>query len=514
MKKILKVLFGRLGITIIIMILQLAVIIAPLWVLSDKYIYVNTIFTVLSIIMVIALVNSKLNPMYKLIYAITILIFPLFGGLFYLLITKQSSTKALSKRIDHLTKSTQPFLKQDETILNEVKQKRHIYKNVVYLNNYGKYPVYKNTDVTYLPIGETKWEIMIEELKKAKKYIFMEYFIIKKGKFWNSILEILKEKAKEGVDVRLMFDGMGCINHIDNRDIKEYEAYGIKCKVFNQFVPLLSTLHNNRDHRKILVIDGHTAFNGGINLADEYVNVTHPLGHWKDCAVMLKGDAAYSFALMFLSLWQIKKRREEKKGIEDYSLYKPEIAYQAEDKDAYVMPYSDSPLDGELVGEYVYLNIIQNARKYVHIYTPYLILDNEMITALKQAAKSGIDIKIVMPHKPDHWYAYYLGKAQFEELVEAGVEIFEYSPGFIHSKVFVCDDEVAVVGTINLDFRSLYLHFECATWIYNSNVITDIENDYQNTISICEKINLEKCRKTNPIRKLFYSILKLFAPLM
>ena len=514
MKKILKILFGRLGTTIIIMILQILVLVLPILVLSDKYVYVNIFFKILSIVMVIAIVNSKSNPMYKLIYTMVILIFPVFGGLFYLLITRQSSTKALSKRINYLTKSTFDFLQQDQDILKEIKDNMSIYKNVVYLNNYGKYPVYKNTDVTYFPVGEAKWDAMIKELKKAEKYIFMEYFIIKKGKFWSSILEILKEKAQQGVDVRLMFDGMGCINHIDNEDIKEYESYGIKCKIFNKFVPVLSTLHNNRDHRKILVIDGHTAFNGGINLADEYVNVTSPLGgHWKDCAVMLKGDAAYSFALMFLSLWQIKKRHEEK-DIENYSLYKPDKPYIAKDKNSFVMPYGDSPLDGELVGEYVYLNIIQNAKKYVHIYTPYLILDNEMITALKQAAKSGIDVKIVMPHKPDHWYAYALGKAQFEELVEAGINIFEYSPGFIHSKVFVCDDEVAVVGTINLDFRSLYLHLECATWLYNSNVIADIEQDYENTISICEKITLDKCRKIGPLKRLFYSILKLFAPLM
>lgn len=511
MKKLLRVFFNRISITIVIMLIQIFILVFSVWTLSDQFVYVNILFNILSIIMVIAVVNKQTNPMYKLAWIIPILIFPVFGGLFYLLISGQSSTKALSKRIDHLTGSTYPYLQQDKKILNELEPNMGIYKNVVYINNYGKYPVYKNTDVTYLPIGEKKWEAMLEELKKAKKYIFLEYFIIKKGKFWHSVVEILKQKVKEGVDVRLMFDGMGCLTSMKNKDIRELKKCGIKCKVFNKFIPILSTVHNNRDHRKILVIDGHTAFNGGINLADEYVNITHPLGHWKDCAVMIKGDAAYSFALMFLSLWQINKIDSD---IENYSKYLPDVTYQAKDKDCYVMPYGDSPLDDELVGEYVYLNIIQNAQRYVHIYTPYLILDNEMLTSLKQAAKSGIDVKIVMPSKPDHWYAYDLGKSHYEELVEAGVKIFEYSPGFIHSKVFVCDDNVAVVGTINLDFRSLYLHFECATWIYNSNVISDIEDDYQKTLSVCKEVTLAEIQKINAFKKLFYSILKLFAPLM
>ena len=291
---------------------------------------------------------------------------------------------------------------------------------------------------------------------------------------------------------------------------KTLQEFGIKSKIFSPIRPVLSSHQNNRDHRKIVVIDGKVAFTGGVNLADEYINKKVRFGHWKDNAIMIKGEAVRSFLIMFLQMWNITEKKEE-----DYEKY---LCYVNQEEtivdDGFVMPYGDSPFDEENVGEEVYMNMIYRAKHYVHIMTPYLILDNEMLRALIFSAKSGVDVKIIMPHIPDKWYAFVLAKTYYGELIDAGVKIYEYTPGFVHAKTFIVDGEEAVVGTINLDFRSLYLHFEDATYLYQNSEIDKIEEDYENTLKKCMLITKEMCKRLALKERVAGRILRLFAPLM
>ena len=377
-----------------------------------------------------------------------------------------------------------------------------------YMINTGGYPIYKNTNIEYFSLGEEKFKEMKRQIKKAQKFIFMEYFIVEESYMWNSILELLEEKVKEGVEVRFMYDGMCSLSLLPYDYPKTLEKLGIKCKIFSPLRPVLSTAQNNRDHRKILVIDGTVAFNGGINLGDEYINSIEKYGHWKDTAIMLTGDAVKSFTLMFLQMWNINEKNHD-----DFEKY---ISIEKEEQNTigYVMPYGDSPLDNENVGENVYLDILATAKKYVHIMTPYLIIDNEMMTALTYAAKRDVDVKLILPGIPDKKSAFMLARTYYPELIQAGVKLYEYTPGFVHAKVFSSDDEKAVVGTINLDFRSLYLHFECATFFYKSNTIKSVENDFQNTLLKCKLVTMEDYKKLNIFYKIGGGILKLIAPLM
>ena len=282
--------------------------------------------------------------------------------------------------------------------------------------------------------------------------------------------------------------------------------------MFNPFRPLLNIVQNNRDHRKICVIDGHTGFTGGINLADEYINQKKRFGHWKDTAVMLKGEAVWNMTVMFLHMWNVINNSSEPI---DHEAHMPHRFHpEPFAGNGFAQPYSDTPLDGEIVGENVYLNIINRARKYVYICTPYLIIDNEMMTALCLAAKSGVDVRIMTPGIPDKKMVFLLTQSYYEQLLEAGVRIYEYQPGFLHAKSFVCDDEIAVVGTINLDYRSLYLHFENGVWFYKNNVIHDILDDFNQTLKYCDPISIEFCKNRNIVVRAFQSILRLFAPLL
>ena len=351
---------------------------------------------------------------------------------------------------------------------------------------------------------------MLEELEKAEHYIFLEYFIIEEGQMWDPILEILRRKAAQGVDVRVLYDDLGCIFKLPDGYDKLLESYGIRACVFNPFIPVLNLRMNNRDHRKICVIDGHTGFTGGINLADEYINVRELHGHWKDTAIMLKGDAVWSLTVMFLTMWDFVKGEKS-----DYELYRPQIHQNVQyPHDGLVQPFTDNPLDNEPVGENVYLNMINRAQRYVYITTPYLIISNEMMTALTNAAKSGVDVRIITPHVPDKWYVHMVSQAHYSQLIEAGVRIFEYTPGFIHAKSFVADDLYAVVGTINLDYRSLYLHFECATWLYRCSCIAAIYEDFKHTQEVSQEITLADCRAVPFRKRLLRNVLKVFAPLM
>jgi len=511
-EKFFKFIFGRTTIALIALFLQLTILYVS-YKFYEQYIgYIFIGFILISAGVVVYIINAKQNPAFKLAWIIPVLVFPFFGVIMYIFLKAQQTPNRIQKRITKLEEEAKPLLIQDENILNEIKEKSHrIYNLAKYMENTGDFLIYKNTDVTYFPIGEAKFEALIEELKKAKKYIFMEYYIIAKSKMWNKILEILEEKVNNGVEVRVMYDGMCSISMLPWDFSEKLNEKGIKCKVFSPIYPVISTIQNNRDHRKIVVIDGKVAFTGGINIGDEYINEYERFGHWKDTSIMLKGEAVKSFIIMFLQMWNIDEKKKD-----DYTKYIDAKHDEAvnHDNNSYVIPYSDNPYDEDNVAEQVYLDILNTAKKYVHIMTPYLILDNEIMMALKYAAKRGVEVNIIMPHIPDKQYAYLLARTYYGELLEAGVKIYEYTPGFVHAKVFVSDDEEAVVGTINLDFRSLYLNFECAAYMYNCKEISKIEEDYQNTLLECQEITIESNKKYSLLKKIIGRVLRLFAPLM
>lgn len=511
MKKLSKFLTQRVVLVSLLILIQLFFLIQLVTAFEEYSFLAYSFCGIISFLVVLHIVNRNDNPGYKIAWIIPIMLFPIFGGLFYLMFGGNKISDRNKRKMRKIEYKLLANLKQEETIFEEIEkdnidaytQMNYIYKNAIC-------PVYKNTYTEYFKTGEDYYKKLLEELSKAKHYIFMEYFIVSKGKMWDSILEILKKKADEGVDVRFIYDDFGCITTLPSKYHKELSRYGIKAATFNKFKPILTTKMNNRDHRKITVIDGHTAFTGGINLADEYINEYERFGYWKDNGIMLKGDAVWSFTILFLSIWDFIKGEKE-----NYDKYFPNIHRKEKLKSSgYVQPYSDSPLDNEAVGETVYMNLINRANKYVYITTPYLILDNEMVTALSNASKSGVDVRIITPGIPDKKIVNEVTKAYYDVLIENGVKIYEYTKGFIHAKTFIVDDIYATVGTVNLDYRSLYLHFECGVLLYKTESIKDIKNDYEETLKVSKKIKFHENKIRGWFNHIKRGVLKILAPLM
>ena len=495
------------SIVVIGVIMQIFLSVFVLLVFGQRIAFVEGFYSILSVLLVLGIIKESKSLSKDLPWIIIIMVFPIIGALLYIVIGGNLKKSKILKNINKSEAAGMKYLVQEKSVKEEIENQNN--GKLKYLMNYLGFPVTKNNDIKYYPFGELAYKDMLEELKQAKKFIFLEYFIIKKGKMWDEILNILEQKASEGIEIRLIYDDMGCISLLPYGYDKILEKKGIKCIAFNQFQPLLSLAMNNRDHRKITVIDGHTGFTGGINLADEYINVKKRFGNWKDTGVMLKGDGVWNLTMMFLEMWNSNRQTDD-----DFSIYKPEV-HQLETtlSDGYVQPYGDSPLDEEVVGENVYLNIINSAKDYVYIFTPYLIIDNEMMTALCLAAKKGVDVRIVTPGIPDKKTVFKLTRSYYPQLINAGVKIYEYTPGFIHAKVFICDDEIATVGTINMDYRSLYLHFECGVYMYKCKCINDIKKDVIDTISRSKEFTKEDI-KDGKTSSLWQAILRVFAPLM
>ena len=509
MKKILRFITQRVVITALLIVLQVLLLFGFIWKLDNYFVYFYAGSVLLSLLITLGIINSKSNPAYKIAWLIPILLFPVFGGLVYLLFGSDRTGRYLRKKLQGIGAEMDNVIGEAHRRSGAEQLPPDAANQSRYISHCAYCPPYQNTTTEYLPLGEVKFERMVEELKKAKHYIFLEYFIIQEGKMWNTILDILRQKAAEGVDVRVIYDDMGCIMILPTGYDRTLEQMGIKCRIFNPFVPILSSRFNTRDHRKICVIDGNVGFTGGINLADEYINAYEKHGHWKDTSILLKGEAVFNLTVMFLSMWDYL---DGTTGKTDYSRYYPTV--WDENAKGYVQPFADNPLDDEAVGETVYLNLINKAKRYVYITTPYLILSSEMLTALTSAAKCGVDVRIITPHVPDKWYVHAVSRSHYQPLIEAGVKIYEYTPGFIHAKTFVVDDDYAVVGTINLDYRSLYLHFECAVWMYQTPSVAQVRDDFFKTQQISQEITLEECRSLSFPRRLGRSVLRVFAPLM
>lgn len=506
----LRTLFRQRILVICLMLLQIYLMIRMVASGSSESQFFKWTMTAVSVFVSLFVITRREHGAYKLTWVFLILLFPVFGGIFYLAFGFQLSRRRYTKRLIAIEKqSKSSFLLPGDVLKQAQEQYPDQASQIRYLQDFAGFPICENTKATYLTPGEKFFFVLKRELEKAEHYIFLEYFIIQEGEMWNSILEILKRKVQDGVLVRLLYDDLGCFFLLPGDYPKQLRAIGIECTVFNPFRPLITTIQNNRDHHKIAVVDGKVAFTGGINLADEYINAIDKHGHWKDAAVMVEGKAAWSFTLMFLQMWELCQNTKE-----DFSTYYPwKESSCVTPNDGFAQPYADSPIDTENVGEHVYLQIIQNAKKYVSINTPYLIVDDNLVSALTLAAKSGVDVRIVTPHRWDKWLVHMTTRSYYRQLIRAGVKVFEYSNGFIHSKTFVSDDVVATVGTTNLDFRSLYLHFECGVRLQGSTAVNEIKDDFLNTLNDCMEIREIDCIET-PLLRLLQEVFRLFAPLM
>ncbi|MBU0926726.1 MAG: cardiolipin synthase [Spirochaetes bacterium] len=493
----------------VLIVAQLWLMAWTLWTSSEISVYIDMALSVVSLLVVLYIVKSNTDPSYKLIWSILILLAPVFGGPFYLFFGLQPSSRRLGRRIAALGAASRPFLEQGAEALEAVAAMRDDFgRQARYLASTAGFPVYGASRSEYLTSGEAKFERLKSELSKAERFIFLEYFIIEEGLMWDSILEILAEKARSGLDVRVMYDDIGCLFTLPADYKRTLEAKGVRCAVFNPARAFPSTLLNHRDHRKIVVVDGRVAFTGGVNLADEYINRIDKYGHWKDAAVIVSGDAVSSLTVMFLNMWNLQSGASE-----DYRAFlRPASAERG--RGGYVQPYADSPMDFENVGASVYLNIINAARRYVYITTPYLIVDHTIMTALCLAAKSGVDVRIITPRHWDKRYVHMTTRSYYDELVSAGVKVFEYVDGFMHAKTFVSDDAIAVVGTTNLDFRSLYLHYECGAVLYGGPAVGAVRDDFERTLERCDPVAPGEYRPRTLAGRVLLQALRLFAPLL
>lgn len=477
--------------------------------LRDYSLLIHFLFIVLGFLVVVHLCIGNEVPEFKLVWMLIVAVFPLFGALFYIYITFQPGVSKMEKKLSQLSEYTKDYVVDNKGVYIDFINRNPSSKNFVdYMLGKGNASLFNGTNSRFFSLGDDMFPVILEELKKAEKFIFLEYFIIEDGEMWSKILDVLIEKVKMGVEVRVMYDGTCAFALMPYFYPDVLKSYGIKAKMFSPIKPLFSSHYNNRDHRKILVIDGLVAFTGGINLADEYINHIVKCGHWKDTGILLRGEAVASFTYMFLEMWNI-----DEVEIDDYALYRTKISEDI-DSDGYYIPFGVSPFGRERIGKRVYLDILNTAKNYVHIMTPYLIVDYEMVMALIYAAKRGVDVCLIIPHIPDNAYVFAVAKTYYSELVEAGIKIYEYKPGFVHAKICVSDDYFAVVSTINMDYRSLYHHFECGVCIYNSTQVLEIEKDFNNTKDLSILIDKNNYKKQNLFQVLIGKVVRIFAPLM
>ncbi len=462
--------------------------------------------------MVLGIYSQHKTSSMKMPWIILIMLAPVLGVALYLLIGLNGSTRRMRARYEAVDLVLLPLLPNGGEALSRLGQADPHAANIArYLHSCAGYPVYDNTAVEYYDDAAKGLAAQKQALAQAKHFIFMEYHAIEDAESWHEIQLILEERVRCGVEVRVFYDDMGSIGFITTDFVKRLEAKGIRCRVFNPFAPGLNLFLNNRDHRKITVIDGQVGFTGGYNLANEYFNLTHPYGHWKDTGVKLTGEAVKSLTVTFLEMWNAVSKHDV--NDKSFSQYLPE-AEQSFSEAGFVAPYADSPMDDEHVGEEVYLSMAEYAKDYVWFITPYLILTDEMIHTLSLAAKRGVDVRIITPGIPDKKVVYSVTRSYYNALVRNGVRIFEYTPGFCHAKMSIADDVIATCGTINLDYRSLYHHFENGCLYYGNQAVMDTKADFEATMAQCREVSEQYRSGRSAGLRLFQLILRLFAPLL
>ena len=510
-KGIVHAIFSRFGLVLVLLLLQVGLLFSIFRWFGNMLPHYFGGSVVVTAAMVIYLLNSKMDNSAKITWMVVVAILPVVGMPLFFYVKSNAGHNLLRKRLMELEDALRPQLPQNREVVERLRRTEPGAASLAkYLHGPGGgFPVYENTAMTYFPSGEAKFAELLRQLDTAEKYIFVEYFIIDEGLFWGRVLEILARKAAEGVDVRVMYDGTCEFSTLPRDYPKRLEALGIRCKVFSPVQPFVSTHYNYRDHRKILVIDGRVGFTGGVNLADEYINHVEKYGRWKDAAIMLEGEAVRSLTALFLEMWSVLKEPE-------FEAFLADPIPVPEQTQGTAAPYGDCPLDGERVGEMVYIDLLNRARDYIHIMTPYLILDGELETALKFAAERGVDVHLILPGIADKKFPNALAKTHYSALLDSGVKISEWTPGFVHAKVFVVDDREAVVGTINLDYRSLYHHFENAVWLTNAPCIRDIEGDFQATLEQCRTVenNPKSIWQGRFLFRAVGMLLKVIAPLL
>ena len=499
---------NRITVTVVLVALQLAWLAWVFFALTTgtARVWVTGVLNGLSLLIILYLVRKDENSAYKVGWIALIGLLPLLGGALYLAFGNKRPSRRLRSKMQAVEQAHRADrAQQPGQTAGLYDENRGVSR---YLTQYGCYPAWQNTTARYFCCGEAMYPKLLADLEKAEKFIFLEYFIVRSGKMWSGVEEILMRKAAQGVDVRLIYDDFGSLLGLPKDFVVRMERHHIRCIPFNPVVPLVSVVMNHRDHRKIVVVDGSVAYTGGVNLADEYINAEKRFGYWKDAAIRLEGAAAWNFTVTFLNVWNAFRPSET-----DYAPFAPTPEQLPETSDGLVQPYADSPLDEENVAETVYLNILAQAKRYVYLYTPYFSVGQELLGAMKGAAKRGVDVRLILPGIPDKKLVFRLTRSYYVPLLRAGVKIYEYTPGFLHAKCYVSDDHVAVVGSINMDYRSLFLHFECGTLLYRNSQILALRDDALNTLRKCREVQLSDCR-TNLLGTLLDSVLRLLSPLM
>lgn len=515
-KKIAKKIFGRSFLIVLFLLFQFILLGVSFFLLTAYLNYIFLINLILSFFLAVYIVNRQESPEFKIAWLSFMCLLPIFGILYYLYFELNPKWRTNAVKVQKLIKDTAYLLD-----CNKETQKgaEHDIPDRIgllhFLQKKGSYPVYNNADAEYYNSGEKGFEAMKIALRNARTYIFMEYFIVLPGTLLDDLIEILKERAKAGVEIRIMYDGFCHTKTLPYNFPDKLRELGILVHVFEPLSPFLSTDQNNRDHRKITVIDGEVAFTGGFNLSDEYANYTHPFGHWKDAVVRIKGDAVKTFVVLFLQNWHLKGDKPEdiwENYILDGTNRRKE--QQNTNKEGYIAPYADSPNLPNEIGETVYLDILNQARNYVWIMSPYLVLGSVILSAVIYAAQRGVDVKIMIPHIPDKKIPFWVARSFYPELIHAGVKIYEYTPGFVHAKIFVSDDAVATVGSFNMDSRSFYLNYEVGVFLANCPAVKAISDDYENTRQQCQEIKLQDYMSLPFASRILGKILRLFGPLL
>lgn len=494
-------------IAVIFAILEIASIIAIVAALCYfvPYFYLAALAT--QVFCIIKIIASDDNPDYKVPWLLFMLLVPIAGFMLYFLFYSRNLPKKYLKRLQELKdRQYERNSEKDFTSLREESLVAHNQARMI--SSIADTTLFRGEDVTYYPSGEETFAAMLEDLKKVEKFIFMEYFIVEEGEFWNPILEILKEKAAQGLDVRVVYDDIGCMFTLLGNYYKELRKFGIKATPFSILKGTADGEFNNRSHRKITVVDGLVGYTGGVNIADEYINVASRFGHWKDVGLRLSGPAVCELTKLFLIDYGVNVKSIPESDIDYYPLAKAKSG-----ENGYLIPFGDGPrpLYERRVGKTVIQTLIANATRYVYITTPYLILDNETCQTIENAALRGVCVRIIVPHIPDKKLVFEATGSFYKRLLEAGVEIYEYEPGFIHAKTYLVDGEYAMVGTINLDYRSLVHHFENGVWMYRCSCIQDIERDFVQTR---QKSIQVKQGRVNLFRRILRSLVRIFAPLL